>query len=332
MVAAPWGANAAAGTMTLKQLSTFYWICRLGGFASAAEHLHTTQSAVSIRMQELENSLSVELFDRSHRTARLTARGKALLKYAERLMTIASEIQHRISDPQKLTGLIGLGATEMVAISWLPTLVAAIHEKCPGIVLRLDVDAAINQIAKLERGTIDITIIPGPIDDPRYTAVSVGSIEFEWMASPALNISRKTLAPKDLQQWPLLTLAADSMSHKQLDRWFEENNATIDRWDTCNSLGVLAALAGAGLGVSYLPHGYFDDVAAVDKLQVLNVKPKLPGLEYFIIFETRLAEPVSHVIAELAQQHSTFRSTKASGRQARPQKRKRGRPSARNLV
>lgn len=314
--------------MTLKQLSTFYWVVRLGGFAAAAEHLHTTQSAVSMRMQELEQSLGIELFDRSQRSARVTTKGKELLKYAEQLMTITSEIQHRIGGPQTLTGVIGLGATEIVAVSWLPKLVAAIHENCPGIVLRLDVDAAINQVRKLERGAIDVAIISGRIDDPRFTCMSVGWLDFDWMASPKLGISNKVLSPKDLQQWPLLTLAPDSTSYKQLDCWFEENNAPIDRSDVCNSLGVLAALAIAGLGVSYLPRGHYVNEIASKKLQVLNVQPTLPGLEYFVVFEKRLAQPVSHVIAGLARQHTTFRTAKVAAQ--RPTAKHKGTSHGRN--
>ena len=45
--------------MTLKQLETFYWVCRLGGFAAAARHMHSTQSGVSMRIQDLESSLGV---------------------------------------------------------------------------------------------------------------------------------------------------------------------------------------------------------------------------------------------------------------------------------
>jgi DNA-binding transcriptional LysR family regulator len=292
--------------MTLKQISAFYWICRLGGFAAAAERLHTTQSAISIRMQELERSLGVALFDRGNRSARLTTVGKAFLKYAEQLTALTSELQQHIRDPQKLTGVVALGVTEIVAVSWLPTLVTAIHQQCPGVVLRLDVAAAINQMQKLERGAIDIAIVPGPVEDARYIKTSVGSVEFDWMASPELGLPRKTFTPKDLQKLPLLTLAPDSMSYKQLDQWFEENDATIERWDVCNSLGVLDALAAASVGVSYLPRGFPVGRDKQKKLRVLNVEPKLPGLEYFVVFEKRLAQPVARVIATLAQQHSTF--------------------------
>src|SRR6266508_1890483 len=98
--------------MTLKQLHTFYWVWRLGGFAAAAEHLRTTQSAVSMRIQDLERSLGVTLFDRTQRSARLTAKGQELVKHAEQLITLATHIQHRIADPQALSGTVRLGVTE----------------------------------------------------------------------------------------------------------------------------------------------------------------------------------------------------------------------------
>ncbi len=52
--------------MTLKQLTTFYWVHRLGGFAMAAEYLHSTQSAVSMRVQELEASRDLAKLDLSY--------------------------------------------------------------------------------------------------------------------------------------------------------------------------------------------------------------------------------------------------------------------------
>ena len=38
--------------MTFKQLEALYWIAKLGGFAQAANQLHTSQSAVSKRVHE----------------------------------------------------------------------------------------------------------------------------------------------------------------------------------------------------------------------------------------------------------------------------------------
>ena len=37
--------------MTFKQLEAIYWVTQLGGFSQAADKLHTTQSAISKRVQ-----------------------------------------------------------------------------------------------------------------------------------------------------------------------------------------------------------------------------------------------------------------------------------------
>ncbi|MEK7876782.1 MAG: LysR family transcriptional regulator [Pseudomonadota bacterium] len=293
--------------MTLKQLETFYWVCRLGGFAAAAKHLHSTQSAVSMRIQDLESSLGVPLFDRNQRSARLTEKGQDLIQYAERLMTVASEIRHRIGDPKVLSGTVRLGVTEFVAVTWLPGLVAAINENYPDIALELDVDLTLTQLRKLQNGDLDVAVLPGPIEEPGLTNVPLGSVEFVWMASPKLGVPRQRLTPRDLHAWPLLTLTHDSNLHKLLAKWFEAGNATIRRANACNSIGVLAALTMAGLGVSYLPREYFARDIDDGRLQVLDIAPRLPDLEYFAIFEKRQIQPLSQTIAQLAQQYSTFR-------------------------
>jgi len=63
--------------MTFKQLEAVFWIVKAGGFSQAAVRLHTSQAAVSKRVQELESSFDIQIFDRSGRSARLTERGEA---------------------------------------------------------------------------------------------------------------------------------------------------------------------------------------------------------------------------------------------------------------
>ena len=293
--------------MTLKQLETFYWVCRLGGFAAAAKHLHSTQSGVSMRIQDLESSLGVPLFDRNQRSARLTAKGQELVQYAERLMVATSEIRHRIGDPKVSSGTVRLGVTEFVAVTWLPRLVAAINENYPGIALELDVDLTLTQLRKLQNGDLDVAVLPGPIEEPGLTNVSLGSVEFAWMASPKLGVPRERLTPRDLHAWPQLTLTRDSNLHKLLGSWFEGSGTTARRANVCNSIGVLAALTKAGLGVSFLPREHFARDISDGRLQLLDIGPKLPDLEYFAIFEKRQIQPLSQTIAQLAQQYSTFR-------------------------
>ena len=60
---------------TFKQLEAVYWVVKTGGFAQAASKLHTTQSAISKRVHDLEELFDTPLFDRSQRNAHLTEKG-----------------------------------------------------------------------------------------------------------------------------------------------------------------------------------------------------------------------------------------------------------------
>ena len=60
----------------MRHLRVFESAARLGGFSAAAQELHTTQSAVSRTVADLERLLGTALFERVHRGVRLT-RGDA---------------------------------------------------------------------------------------------------------------------------------------------------------------------------------------------------------------------------------------------------------------
>src|SRR4051794_32461149 len=101
-------------SLNLRQVETFYWVVKLGSFQAAADHLHTTQPGVSARVRQLERTLGVDLFDRSARSARLTARGRDLVEYATSLLVLSREIKQRVADKAALTGLVRLGVADTI--------------------------------------------------------------------------------------------------------------------------------------------------------------------------------------------------------------------------
>jgi DNA-binding transcriptional LysR family regulator len=294
--------------VTLKQLETFYWVHRLGGFAAAAKHLHSTQSAVSMRVQDLEAALGVDLFDRNHRSARLTAKGQELVEYAGRMMALTTEIRHRVADPSAASGTIRVGVTEFIALTWLSGLVRAVNEAFPAVVLELDIDLTLTLLHKLQGGALDLVMLPGPVDEPGLANVPLGSVRFDWMASPKLGVPRAKLSPRDLQKWPILTLSSHSNLHKRFARWFGQAGTPLHRAHSANSVHVLAALTIAGLGASYLPRAHFAPQIEAGELQVLDVSPRMPDLDYFAVYDRRPLQPLAQAIAELARKHSRFSS------------------------
>jgi len=88
--------------ITLKQLEAIYWIVELGSFEAASVKLNMSQSAISKRIQELEEALDVPIFDRSKRNARLTEKDEELYEGAVEMLQHRDDLMQRISSKQAL--------------------------------------------------------------------------------------------------------------------------------------------------------------------------------------------------------------------------------------
>lgn len=292
--------------MELRQLETFYWIARLGSFAAAARKLHTTQPAVSMRIRELERALGAELFDTSRRTAQLTTKGRDLVDYAERVVSLVSSIRERMADTETLSGRVRVGVTETIALTWLPAFVSRINDRFPNVVLELDVDLTMNLWPKLDAGSLEVVLIPGPILQGRLISEYLGDCQYTWMASPRVDLPRGSLGPRDLEPVPILSLSRESTLHERLESWFRKNGAEPRRIDVCNSLSVVASLTVAGLGVSLLPPDIFHREVASGALRTLEVLPPLAALKFYVAYPEHPASPLPAIIASVAREVSAF--------------------------
>ena len=73
------------------QLDAFYAVAKTGSFSAAAEKIHVTQSALSQRVQKLENELGCTLIIRDKSQLLLTEVGNKLLKYCINKLSLESE-------------------------------------------------------------------------------------------------------------------------------------------------------------------------------------------------------------------------------------------------
>ncbi len=291
--------------MNLKQIEAFVQVARTGSVSAAAARLNTTQPAVSMRLRELERSIEAGLFDRSRRSVRLTPAGRAFLERAERINALIEETLSEFGAARAVTGHIRLGVTETVALTWLPELVVRINTRFPEVAVELEVDLTEGVWNRLTRGDLEIALLPGPVGGPNLECRSLGFIRYDWMASPSLNIPDRRLTPTDLTAWPIITLGRESNLHDIIELWFRHHRARPRRIDVCNSLGVVAALTMAGLGISMLPPSIF---AGEQRLKSLETSPRLDDLEFVVAYPRNSESPLIRFIVDMAQSVSTFNS------------------------
>lgn len=292
--------------MNFKQLETFYWAATLGSFSAAAEQLRATQSTVSMRIIELERELGVGLFDRSQRVAKLTAKGRDLMGSAESMLRLSAEMRERVASEDAIPGVLRLGVAEVISITWLPKLVKAIHERFPRLTLELDEALTRDLVDRLEAGSLDLILAPGRVPGYNFSPISLGTVSFEWMASPALDLPERAIGPHELQQWPVIALARESYHHTSIEDWFKSGDAHCRRIDTCKSLGVAASLATAGLGVTLLPPSCYAREIESGSLRRIRTKPRFRPVEFTATGAIGGLQPVTQRIARLAREVSDF--------------------------
>lgn len=286
--------------MKFNQLESFLVIAELGSFAAAADRLFVTQSTISARIQELEASLGVQLFDRSQRSARLTLKGRELVEHARRITASVAEIRKTIGSPEALTGVIRIGVVEMVAITWLPDFVQAVRTKFPNIKLEFDVGLNPHIMDGLRKGSVDLAVVAGEPVEADMETLHLGTERFAWMAAQHLAEPGQFHNGAALEALGVLYQGEDSYTNRVIDG-MTGPAGNRRRGTTCNSLGAIFAMARSGSGVGLLPIRLADGAG----VQILETDPAQYDMPFSVIF-AKNAPTLMGDIANLCVASSRF--------------------------
>ncbi|MEM6309690.1 MAG: LysR family transcriptional regulator [Pseudomonadota bacterium] len=135
-------------------LRSFVAVADTGGVTRAAGLLHLTQSAVSMQLKRLEETLDIALLERSGRGIALTSTGEQLLAYARRIIDLNDEVVTKLTS-QDFEGEILLGVPHDIVYPYLPPVLRRFSEDLPRMRIRM-VSAATRDLRKMfERGEVD---------------------------------------------------------------------------------------------------------------------------------------------------------------------------------
>lgn len=151
--------------LDLTALRSFVTVADSGGVTKAAGYLHLTQSAVSMQLKRLEESLDVKLLDRANRTVTPTAEGEQLLSYARRMLALNDEIYTRLT-ANEYEGELTLGVPHDIIYPYVPPLLRRFAADYPRVRMRL-VSAPTRELLDMfGRGECDAILTteeqPGP--------------------------------------------------------------------------------------------------------------------------------------------------------------------------
>lgn len=110
-------------------LDVFLTLCDTRSFSLAAQKLTLTQSAITKKIQRLENNLGVDLFDRSKRPIDLTKEGAVLMHQAKLAREALERTAGEIREGAFLRPEFRVGTIESLAKCFLPSFIANVRQE-----------------------------------------------------------------------------------------------------------------------------------------------------------------------------------------------------------
>ncbi|MGN8197791.1 LysR family transcriptional regulator [Salinisphaera sp. RV14] len=173
----PHGSPAAVLDSDL--LAAFVAVAETGGFTSAGQYLHKTQSTVSLRIRTLETRLNTQLLHRTSRQLALTADGQTFLVYARRLLQLQREAVSAVGPSAQPTTL-RFGLPEDYAETWLPQVLRTFAASHPAVRPHIHCRMSTELIEQLEAGALDLVLTVR--HSAASTARRVGTETLVWAA------------------------------------------------------------------------------------------------------------------------------------------------------
>lgn len=144
--------------LDLDLLRTFAAVAETGSFTAAAGRVSRTQSAVSMQIKRLEQTLGRRVFERTSRSLALTGEGRILVDYAQRMLSLNDESLQRLARPF-VAGRVRLGVTEYFVPARLPKLLSKFAAAHPGVQLDVRMGLSRDLRADLHAGKLDAAIV-----------------------------------------------------------------------------------------------------------------------------------------------------------------------------
>ncbi|REC95307.1 LysR family transcriptional regulator [Kushneria indalinina] len=170
--------SAALTALDSDLLIAFVTVVDSGGFTAAAQHLHRTQSTISLRIRTLESRLGTVLIERNSRLVRLTSEGETFLVYARRLLQLQQEALAALGRSRPVT--LRFGLPEDYADAWLTALLARFGEQHPQVQVHIHCRMSTELLEQLERGFLDIVLAVR--HTPESSGRAIATEEVVWAA------------------------------------------------------------------------------------------------------------------------------------------------------
>ncbi len=218
-----------------------------GGMTKAATQLNMGQSAVSRKIQRLEQRVGSPLLIRDGHTLRPTRDGRALLADARQMVDLHDRAVARLHSSD-LTGTVKLSSNGEVDLTAIASLLGTFRCRHPGAVVEFSLDHSGNLTEAVDAGIVDLAIVQTTSDQRRPTDIELWSEDLRWTAADGVSFTEPPI--------PLIDFGSCCYYNRFVSEILDEADVAHRRVFSAASSQDVGAAVAAGIGVAVMSARY----------------------------------------------------------------------------
>lgn len=239
----------------LADLRAYLAVADLGSFRAASDAMHLSQSALSRRVDKLEDALGVKLFERTTRKVELTTIGRGFVPKARNVLNELESALLGVQDvAEKISGEVTIACVPSAVAYFLPAVIQQYHATYPRIRIRVIDESSSVILTSVARGEADFGLT--------YIGTQDADIEFHSLLRESFVVAlrrdhplarKRKLAWSDLAGHDFISLAQGSGNRFLMDQALA-NSPDRPRWFCeVQHVPALVSLIEAGVGIGVVP-------------------------------------------------------------------------------
>lgn len=186
--------------LNFHHLFYFWRVAKLGHLTRAAKELHTSQSAVSAQIRQLEERLGDHLFSREKRRLILTDTGQLVLAYADNIFGLSQELLGRLEGRSAGVTRLRVGSVATMSRNYQENWIRPALTD-PSVVLTLESGLLEGLLSRLAQHQLDVVLanetVPANPDRPLHCRF-LGSQSISLVGPASRWKTKRLLVPEDL--------------------------------------------------------------------------------------------------------------------------------------